>query len=188
MDSTKSALASAESKTVGVFFVLLFSLFLIAKIHSYKVFSLIQKFDSEKRIAVNVQGAVAKPGVYWVWPGTKWEEILRKVKPKPQADFDAIQLEERVEAEASLFLPERKEITVYIQRENKEILELKVPVESRICDLKTKGDWAKEGNASFWRKKRRLKHKEILEIPSGDRLKEKKIVENATSLYDPTAY
>lgn len=165
MDSSQRSLRSAETKLLTFFLVLFLCLFLLAKIQSYQIGAALRKLEAHKRLAVRIEGAVKKPGTYWVAPGTKWEEIFRKAKLKPTADVEALMLSERVEEAGCLTVPERTSLTIFVKGAVQQEMAIEVPVDTRICDLKTYGLMADGADKAFFKRRRRLKDKEILEIP-----------------------
>ncbi len=57
------------------------------------------------------------------------------------------------------------EITVHVRGAVLEPAQLKMPVQSRICDLKSKISLASNADRTFFRRKKRLKNGEIIEVP-----------------------
>lgn len=56
---------------------------------------------------VQISGAVAKPGVYRVIPGTLIKKVLEKSRPRPCADLSGFSETFRVEESGEIVVPER---------------------------------------------------------------------------------
>lgn len=61
--------------------------------------------------------------------------------------------------------PEPTEITVWVKGAVKESVELILPVDSRICDLKAKINLSDDADKRFFRRRKRLKNREEIWVP-----------------------
>lgn len=137
---------------------------LVAKWSAFQAASSISRGDLQMREAVvSVSGAVKKPGDYRVLVGTPFSNVLKKAKPLPLAnvgDFPGF-----VEGDIVLVLNEIQEIVVTVQGAVASPGGVKIPIGSRVCDLKSKIVLAEDADEGFFRGKRKLKNGEILTIP-----------------------
>lgn len=109
--------------------VLLLSLVLIAKIQS----SLMNPPEIVVRmVEVEVDGAVAKPGLYSIEEGTPFQELFHRVKPHFFADLRGYDLGQPIEADLMLHIEELKELKIEIDG----IGSYSVPIGTRVCDLR----------------------------------------------------
>jgi hypothetical protein len=142
------------------------SLILVAKINGSRAFSAVDLHRlRQEMILVTVDGAVAKPGQYSVLSGTRVGDVLKRARVKPLADLSAVVVDELIDSPRHIQVGELLEIKVFIRGEVKEPLEITLPSCSRICDLKTKVMLTEESDLQFFKRKKRLKNGEILEVP-----------------------
>lgn len=171
MSQLKNSLASSEWFLVLSLLAILSSLVLIAKINTHQASVLIetQKLESEALIPVTIEGAVAKPGTYQIKAGVTLGQALKKARPKPQANLKELDLTQRIKAPLNLVLEELKEITVFIDGAVEIRQEFRLPLKTRVCDLKTKVQCTSDADPelikAFWKKRRELKDGEILWVP-----------------------
>ncbi|MDE3045621.1 MAG: SLBB domain-containing protein, partial [Verrucomicrobiota bacterium] len=131
--SQKETLRLAEWLLTITLLLLIATLFTIAKIHSCLLGAPLAR---PPLIEVSVEGQVTYPGVYSIEKGTPLEEVLRKVKPKRLANLKEIQPGARVLEPLHLVIGELTELAVRLEGAVQEPGEVRVPIGSRISDLK----------------------------------------------------
>ncbi len=142
------------------------SFVLVAKINAHRASSVIsEKVLEQEEILVTIHGAVAKPGEYKVLAGTTLGEVLQKTRPKPNANIKMIPLNELIVAPLTLEIAELSEITVWVRGAVTEPVEIVLPSNSRICDLKSKISLTHDAEKSFFKRRKRLRDGEIIEVP-----------------------
>lgn len=157
---------SSEWVLVGSFFLIMASLVLISKIQVARAFSSIAEKDLKKEeIWVSIEGAVAKPGRYSVLSGTPFKEVLRKAKPLPEANLRPFLSSQVVEEPLDLRIDALEEIIVYVGGAVAEPGPVALPPKSRICDLRSKISLTQEADKAFFRRKKRLRDGEKIEVP-----------------------
>lgn len=144
----------------------MFSLVIISKINAYRASSLLsdQEFYQEL-VTVTVSGAVVKPGDYQVPAGTTVREVLKKARPKPNANVQAFTLGALIDSSIHLNVAALTEISVRVQGEVVAPQKLTLPAESRISDLKEKVLLTQNADKSYFRRRKRLKNGEIIVVP-----------------------
>ncbi len=150
---------------VGSLLGFMASLLLIAKVHSYRAESLLFAVTPSEPLIVTIEGCVAKPGPYFVPSGTPLSEPLRRAKPKPWANLQKIPTTQIVETPLHLFVEELTEITIYVEGAVVEPGPITLPAQSRIADLKTKVKLTPDADKTFFRRRKRLKNGEKIEVP-----------------------
>ncbi len=171
--SMKSSLPSSEWVLVGSLLLVMISLVLIAKVNAHRACSILEQ-TGPTEVLVGVDGAVVKPGEYEVPVGTTIGSVLRKARPKANANLKIIPLNQPIEVATRLMVQELTEITVSVRGAVVEEKEIVLPVGSRICDLKSKVLCTAEADRRFFRRKKLLKDGQVLEVP-------KKTVEDNSS-------
>ena len=155
-----------EWTLLSVFFLIIASFVFISKVNASRAVDAIGQIDEEPRqILVMIDGAVKKPGQYWVSEGTLVESVLRKSRPSPYADLKLQPLKEIVTNPLHLTVAELKEVKVSVSGAVLESLELVMPVGSRISDLKSKITFTSETDKSFFRRRKLLKDGDKIEVP-----------------------
>ena len=162
-----SSLRSAEWLLVGGLLLILATLFTIAHVAaSWSPASLpTQPIALPLLCAVKIEGAVKKPGLYPVPEGTELKAVLRKASPTRFADLRNIDLTARIEGPLEIFLEELKEITVRVEGAVLTPVELKLPIQAKVSDLRSQISLALDADASFFKSRRMLKEGEILTVP-----------------------
>lgn len=162
----KHSLSRSEWSFLAIFFLIMATLVLIAKINVHRATDTLGRLRSEKaEILVTIEGAVKKPGAYIVKEGTAAKAILRKAGPTLYADLKNVPVKELVIKSTHWIIPELKEIRVLVEGAVLVPLELAMPLGSRICDLKSKVICTDDADKSFFKRKRRLKNGEKIEVP-----------------------
>lgn len=138
----KKSLQSSEWILVSNFLLVFCFICLFTKLKVHKLSSTIpvEFAQPDGLIAVTIQGAVSKPGVYLVSSGTPIEKIIKKSRPKKYANLKSLDLTQKIEAPIELTIEEKTEITVSILQDQKPCLLLTLPIGVRFCDLKSKID------------------------------------------------
>lgn len=163
MQKSNSSLHLTEWLVVASIFFILSSLLVVAKLQSWRVG--VSAIEELAQISVTIGGSVAKPGGYLVAPGTPVLEVIAKARPKVFADLGAFASSERVSIDCEIFVDELSELVVFVEGACVEET-LKVPCGSRVSDLKKRVQLDQTADISFFKKKRCLKNKEIIKIPS----------------------
>lgn len=162
----KKSLYSSEWILVLSLLAIMASLVLIAQVNASRALSTLALDDAkEADVLVTVEGAVGKPGEYLVPSGTTVEQALRKAKPKPWANLQSLPLTKIIEEPLHIAVEELTEITVFVRGAVTEPLELTLPAQARVSDLKSKVSLSKDADKTFFRRKRMLKNREIIEVP-----------------------
>jgi hypothetical protein len=96
---SEKSLKSSEWIIICSFFLIFSSLAFFAHIKAHRVSVLLSTtpIPSEKLIPVTFRGAVSKPGVYLVAPGTPLGEIIKKCRPKKNAHLELLNLMQTIE-------------------------------------------------------------------------------------------
>ena len=166
-------LPSMQNKLHRSEWVLIFSLLaimvsfvLVGKINAHRAnISMKRLPPSGKEVIVKINGAVKKPGEYLVLEGTPVEEVLLQASLKRNANIRKVPLKKLVELPCEIYIEELEEITVYVEGEIGEAKELLLPVDSRICDVKSKILVLKTTDKSFFKSKKRLVDGAVVQVP-----------------------
>ncbi|HSX25781.1 MAG TPA: SLBB domain-containing protein [Chlamydiales bacterium] len=163
----KKSLKSPEWILVISLLAILASIVLIAKINVHRAMIAISEADLKpsEMVAVLVEGAVRKPGIYQIIPGTPIQSVCKKAGLKRYADLKKIDLTARIEAPTHLVIQELSEIEVAIAGEVILPTQLRLPIGTRICDLKSKIQLTEQADSACFRSRRQLKDGEFFEIP-----------------------
>jgi DNA uptake protein ComE-like DNA-binding protein len=162
----KHSLSRSEWSFLAIFFLIMATLVLIAKVNITRAADTLRRIGAEKaEIFVTIEGAVKRPGTYTVKEGASVKSILQKAGPKHTADLRNIPIKELVINSTHWVIPELKEIHVFIDGAVLSPSEEIMPVGSRICDLKSKVICTADADKSFFKRKRRLKNGEKIEVP-----------------------
>lgn len=162
----KKKLESSELSILGAFTLIFFSLMIHTFYHRMKFGREIEFFPRQKKIEVVIKGAVHHPGTFFVYPGEKLRCLLKKARPKKNADLKSLALEKRVEDSLELEVGEIKEIEVWVEGAVKNPGKMVFPIGTKVKDLKKRVELLEDVDASFFKSQRRLKDGECLKIPS----------------------
>lgn len=147
--------------------LILISLFAIAKIQSSR-FDGVPEMKTEL-VSVSVLGHVEKPGVYNVEVGALLSDVVKKSKPRRDADLRGIA--GRVEISQSVNVVELGSLKISLEGAVVVPGFLEVPLGSRVCDLKNLVALKDDVDKAFFKKRRLLRDGEVIKIPSKDRQK-----------------
>lgn len=162
----KKSLHSSEWVLVASLLLIMASLVTIAKINATRAATTLSAYDLQpEEICITIEGAVCKPGEYKVLSGTPLHEAVRKARPKPFANLKKIPLTEIIEAPTHIEIGELSEIHISVGGAVSTPANLIVPVGTRICDLKSKVSLTAEADKAFFRRRKRLKEGEFIEVP-----------------------
>ncbi len=161
-----NSLRTSELILVCSLLLILSSVLGIAKINASCASTLLATtpLPSHTPCLVRIEGAVAKPGLYEVPPGTPIQKVLSKSRPKRFANLKKIDLAGRVEKEMDLVVEELTEIEVVVQGAIAEPIQLTVPAGTRVCDLKSKIALKEGADLTIFKSRRMLKDGEIIEV------------------------
>jgi hypothetical protein len=166
-----STLRSSEWLLTSIFLLVFAALFVLAKVQSsFCPLPPVSEHPARRSLKVTIEGCVAKPGDYLVEKGTPLGEVLRKAAPRRFADLKKVDLQTRVETPLQIQIEELKELTVFLQGSLGAPHSLKVPLRTRVCDLKKYLSEQALIDPSFFKSKRMLKEGEILTLPSKNQL------------------
>lgn len=182
-----SGLLNSEWVLVGGVFLVMLTLVAIAKIQGFQNRSYLEAPSPfHAPCLVSIQGAVKKPGIYEVGPGTVLKKILKKSSPLPYADLSEIDWDQRVESSMEISIAELSEISVFITGLNSEPIHYVVPVGTRVCDLKNYMNAEEIGicKKNLWKNQRILKSRESIDV----RKKLKNLQNNHMSSTIPNRY
>lgn len=118
---------------------------------------------------VVIKGAVAYPGVYHLQSEMKMRDLLDIAGISSNADLRRFSLESMIKRGRIINVPSRAMINVHLKGavNNDQILTL--PKNSKLEDLIGMGEFAKDADLAFLKKKRKLKADEVIIVPSRTR-------------------
>jgi protein involved in polysaccharide export with SLBB domain len=116
-------------------------------------------------VQIKIEGAVEKPGFYTVLKGTTVRQVLEQAVLLPEADQSRLSLEKKVRDGQRLRVPLQEMITVFIEGAVESSIVLKVPKGTRLQDLIEKIRFLPEADQQKLQKKRRLKDREVIDVP-----------------------
>lgn len=118
---------------------------------------------------VTIKGAVDHPGVYHLKSEMKMKDLLAIAGITANADLRRFSLEGMIKKGRIINVPSRAMINVHLKGAviNDQILTL--PKNSKLEDLIGMGEFAKDADLAFLKKKRRLKADEVIIVPSKTR-------------------
>ncbi len=162
----QKSLQSSEWILVASLLILLASLVAITRFHEHRKAAQLTLLAQtvEKPISISIEGAVQKPGIYSVLPGTRLGDAVKKSHPKRFANLRSLDLEQPVEMDLALHISELASIRVHIMGAVEYPVELEVPSGTRLCDLKSKIHYTPLADPSFLKSRRLLKDGEIIEV------------------------
>lgn len=162
----KKSLQSSEWFLVASLLLIMVSLVTISKISATKATSQLSVEEkNQKKVLVTVEGAVKKPGSYFIEVGSSIQDVLKITKPLPNADLKKWLLLEEIQSDCRIEISELSEIVVSIKGAVVKPIELTLPVGSRICDLKSKILLSEDAEKAFFRRRKRLKNGDIICVP-----------------------
>lgn len=163
----KKNLTSSEWFLAASLLAIMASLVAIAKINSSKAIAHVQIAEAEKTelIPVSVYGAVAKPGAFLIEKGTPLAEAVHKAKPTRFADLKNVPLDQIIDNSLTVHIEELAEIEIHISGAIAIPGFLRLPTGTRVCDLKSKIEFAEGADRSVLKSRRILKEGERIEIP-----------------------
>lgn len=163
----QKSLQSSEWILVSSLLILLASLVIITRFHEHRKAAQLKLLAQtvEKPISISIEGAVSKPGIYSVPPGTRLGDVLKKSRPKRFANLRPIDLEQPVEADIALQISELTCIRVRVAGAISNPVELEVPAGTRLSDLKSKIQCTPLADGDFLKSRRLLKDGEVVEVP-----------------------
>jgi hypothetical protein len=162
----KSSLGPSEWPLVLSLLFIIAALIVVAKINAYRASAAIaERALDREEIVVKVTGAVIKPGEYRIEPGTELGVVLRKARPKINANLQGILMGEQIVEPREIYVEELSEIAVWVQGEVVEPVKIVMPADARISDLRSKISLTEEAEKTFFKSRKRLKNGEIIEVP-----------------------
>lgn len=161
----KKSLQSSEWFLVASLLLIMVSLVTISKISATKATSQLPIEEDQKKVLVTVEGAVKKPGSYFIEVGSSIQDVLKIAKPLPNADLKKWLLLGEIQSDCQIEISELSEIVVSIKGAVVKPIELTLPVGSRICDLKSKILLSEDAEKAFFRRRKRLKNGDIICVP-----------------------
>jgi hypothetical protein len=171
MDPLKKSLKQSEWVLVGSLVAVMLSLVFLAKWNASQArfLSETQILNPVEKITIEISGAVSKPGVYQVFPGTPFSQAIKKAKPKSFANLKEWPPSMRISESVKIFIEELTEVVISIEGAVEENLELTMPFETRVCDLKAKIPFSSDADPefinSFFKKRRKIKNGEKITVP-----------------------
>jgi SLBB domain len=120
----------------------------------------------EQEIIVKVEGAVQNPGFYQMRKGNKIKDILQKVTLSPEADLRKVKTEMKLRNGQIVKIPHKSMFTIFLKGAVESPGPLLVEKETKLEDLMHLIRFQDQANLSKLKRKRRLKDKEIIYIPS----------------------
>jgi hypothetical protein len=141
---------------VTTILLLMASLVIIGRINGKKTSSILENYPlaSHEKCKVKIEGAVAKPGIYHVLPGTPLKTIIKKSSPTPYADLKKICMDQRIEHALNIQIDPLTEISVTINGK-----QITVPAGTKVCQLKKYIDVS---DHKIFKSRRFLKDQEVI--------------------------
>ena len=162
----KKPIQSTEWLLVSSLLLIMASLVLISKVNAYRTASALSEKDFQvERVAVTVEGAVANPGKFYVPSGSSVGSVLKKARPLRDADLQNIFESQLVEQDVTFKVEKLSELTVSVSGAVELPVELKLPLGSRICDLKSKLKLTPEADKTYFRRRKLLINGQQIEVP-----------------------
>ena len=144
---------------------LIFSTVWISKKTSFRSLSSVELPQPISKIQIEVAGCVRHHGPFEVMAGTSVRSILRKAQPQKMADLTRIDLNTALESSTRIEVPMLECIEVTVEGCVKDKVHLKMPMDSRICDLFDHVVPASDADPAFFKRKRRLKNLDVIQVP-----------------------
>ena len=172
MSPESPSLHKAEWVLFLAMVLLILSSLVIAKKTSFRS---LQKLRAEECsfpkqiLSIEVLGCVQRPGVYKVPQGVAVRSVLRKARPKPFADLQAIFLDRILDESCSIYLPVLEKISIAVSGAVKENILIVLPAGSRFSDLKGKVVLSEDADITIFKQRRLLKNGESVVIPVRDK-------------------
>jgi hypothetical protein len=158
-------LRSSEWALAGSFFLILLSLFAIAKIQVWR-YSIGTASAPVVLVQVSIEGFVEKPDIYEFPIGTPMEEILRKACPKRFANLRSIDLKSPLTTSLQLKLEPLRSLQVHVTGAVASAETIEVEPGTRICQLKQKIQLSDEADLAFFKKRKILSDGDVIYVPS----------------------
>lgn len=154
----EKSLRSSEWVILSSFLLVFFSLIIFTRIKIYKISAClsVEVFQNHEPVVVTIEGAVSKPGSYSVLPGTLLGKIIKKSRPKKNADLSLIDLEQRIEEPVELFIKEKEKIIVWLVDEEGSREALELPLGAHFSDIKSKINPCLQIDPQLFKKRRSL--------------------------------
>ncbi len=162
MQKPPPTLYLSEWLVVSAILMVLSSFVITAKIQSHRVGPICE--EEIDKVSLTIVGCVSKPGVYQVEIGTPLREVIHMARPHIDANLDVLALDESVEQPGEYVIEAFEEVCVTVEGAC-EPMEFRLPVGSRVSDLKACVRLHKDADDSPLKRTRRLKNKEIIKIP-----------------------
>lgn len=156
---------SFDLPLTGGLILIMCSLVFVAKYSAWRAQGVIDDLK-EVEVVVTITGAVKRPGEYVVAAGTPIGMVLKKAGVGEMADLGGISLGKPVGEALVLHVEELKEVSVKMVGAVREEVELKLPVGSRVCDLKSKVLLTDGADETFFRRRKLLKNGDIVAVPN----------------------
>lgn len=157
-------LRAAEWALAGSMLLILFSLFIIAKIQANQCSKGTESI-SIVLVTIHISGFVDNPGIFEVARGTPLEEVLRKARPKRFANLRALDPSLILSNSMELTIEPLQSLRVQIQGAVKKTEWIEIDPGTRICQLKQIVSLSEEADLTFFKKRRLLSDGEVLVIP-----------------------
>lgn len=117
-------------------------------------------------LEIKVEGAIAHPGVYRLPLNSSLKELLAQAEPLPSADLSELSWRKKLRDQQTLVIPEKREITVYIDGSVKQPGVIKILSGTRCQELIAQLDLLPEADVRVLKKKRKfVQEGECIYIP-----------------------
>lgn len=163
----EKGLLESERIVVASLILIIFSLLIIAKTAAFRSSSDfgLDVIPEKSLVAVQIQGAVARPGEYRVPIGTELKKVLSKAKLKKFANLRQLDFNQTIREPISFEIAELQEIKIQVDGAVKNSLFLVLPIGSRVCDLKEKISLEEWATPDALKSRRMLLDGEVFTVP-----------------------
>lgn len=144
---------------------LMATLFLFSFLSSNSAKNVLDQTSFGRKVPVTILGAVKKQGCHYIPVGSDMEYALRKAKPSKEADLSALDLKKKIHESAKIIVPRLKSWTIYITGAAHESGAIRIPLNTRVCDLKKILSLCEDADLQSLKSRRYLKHEEVIWIP-----------------------
>ncbi|GEM_PF-1073240 len=169
----KKTLETSEWVLSASLIILIASLYLTARYNTCRKLNLLPTLPPPTEIVeITIQGEVANAGTYRIEKGGRIGDTVKKSRPKPFADLGSIDLDSPAKESMCLEIRKLSEIVVRVEGAVEGPVQLTLPAGSRIADLRSKVSLAPNADLKFFKRKKQLKHLEVVKVPAVEPLAE----------------
>lgn len=115
---------------------------------------------------VVIDGAVSRPGVFRVPPGTLLRKVIKKSGLRPNSNLRKLDLNQRVEESIHIHIEELSELSVTLEKEGEESIHFAVPLGTKVSDLKSLGLCSKKEASLLFKSRRQVRDGDVFSLRS----------------------